>query len=353
MSAATAAAPVVPDDQRAEARDESHHVTRIDLVAEQSRLGGLERWLADPTVDEVLVNRGSEVWIDRGGALVQVARMRTSTLLAAIEHLLAPTGRRVDRSQPTVDARLSDGSRLCVALDPVAVDGPCLSVRKFAPRRLAVHHFAGTAVCDLLDQIVRARCNVVVSGATSSGKTTLLGALAACIEPTSRLVTLEDVAELRLDHPHVVRLETRDATPDGVGRIDLEHLVRTALRLRPDRLVVGEIRGTEAVHLLHALNTGHDGSMSTLHANSAGDALARLASLVLQAAPNWPLAAVRDHVARAIDVVVHVERGADGTRRIVEVAEVRLDAEHHLGVRPLAAPDVIAVLQRTRRTVTR
>ncbi|MFZ9629244.1 MAG: CpaF family protein [Ilumatobacteraceae bacterium] len=324
---------------------------RIDLVAEQSRLGGLERWLTDPTVDEVLVNRGNEVWIDRGGTLALVAAIRTTTLLAVIEQLLAPTGRRVDRSQPTVDARLADGSRLCVALEPVAVDGPCMSVRKFAPRRLGLPHFAVPAVRDLLHDVVRARCNIVVSGATSSGKTTLLGALAAHIEPTSRLVTLEDVAELRLDHPHVVRLETRDATPDGVGRIDLEHLVRTALRLRPDRLVVGEIRGTEAVHLLHALNTGHDGSMSTVHANSATDALSRLASLVLQAAPNWPLAAVRDHVARAIDVVVHVERGPDGTRRVVEVAEVLPDAEQRLGVRTLAHTDVVAPLYRVRRSV--
>lgn len=294
----------------------------IDLVAEQALLGGLERWLADPEVDEVMVNAGRHVWVDRRGSLTRVGSIRTGTLLAAVERLLSPTGRRVDRSQPMVDARLADGSRLCVAIEPIAVDGPCLAIRRFAPRQIPLHQFADAPAIAVLHEAVAQRCNVVVSGATSSGKTTLLAALAAAIEPTSRLVVLEDVAELRLEHPHVVRLETRDATPDGVGALGLDALLRTALRLRPDRLVVGEIRGTEAVHLLHALNTGHDGSMSTVHANSALDALARLASLVLQSAPNWPLAAVREHVARAIDIVVHVERGPDGRRQVVDIAEV-------------------------------
>lgn len=294
----------------------------IDLVAEQALLGGLERWLADPEVDEVMVNAGRHVWVDRRGTLTRVGSIRTGTLLAAVERLLSPTGRRVDRSQPMVDARLADGSRLCVAIEPIAVDGPCLAIRRFAPRQIPLHQFADAPAIAVLHEAVAQRCNIVVSGATSSGKTTLLAALAAAIESTSRLVVLEDVAELRLEHPHVVRLETRDATPDGVGALGLDALLRTALRLRPDRLVVGEIRGTEAVHLLHALNTGHDGSMSTVHANSALDALARLASLVLQSAPNWPLAAVREHVARAIDIVVHVERGPDGQRQVVDIAEV-------------------------------
>jgi pilus assembly protein CpaF len=328
----------------------------IDLVAEQSRLGGLERWLHDPEVDEVMVNRGSDIWVDRAGCLEFVGHMRTSTLVAVIEQVLAPTGRRVDRTRPTVDARLPDGSRVCAAIEPVAVDGPCLAIRRFAPRSLPLERFAAPDVVALLEALVRQRCNVVVSGATSSGKTTLLGAMAACVGHDARIVTMEDVAELRLAHPHVVRLETRDATADGVGEVSLGHLLRTALRLRPDRLVVGEIRGAEAVQLLHALNTGHDGSMSTVHANSASDALARLASLVVQASPNWPLAAVYEHVARAIDVVVHVHRRADGVRRVAEVVEVSEPtlaegaADRLLEVRHLARFDeVVSTPTRTRR----
>ncbi|MDO8364330.1 MAG: ATPase, T2SS/T4P/T4SS family [Actinomycetota bacterium] len=294
----------------------------IDLVAEQSPLGGLERWLHDPTVNEVMVNAGSEVWVERAGRLQHVGRIRTATLLGAIEHILAPIGRRLDRTHPTVDARLADGSRLCAVVEPVAVDGPCLTIRRFAQRPLPLERFASPAVAQLLRELVHQRCNVVVSGATSSGKTTLLNTLVHEVPPDARLITLEDVAELRLPHPHVVRLETREATPDGVGEITLAHLLRTALRMRPDRLVVGEIRGSEAVHLLQALTTGHDGSLATLHANSALDALERLSSLVLQDVGNWPMVAVRQHVARAIDAVVHVARGPDGSRRVTEVVEV-------------------------------
>lgn len=294
----------------------------VDLVAEQSPLGGLERWLHDPTVDEVMVNGGCDIWVDRGGRLERVGAIRTSTLLAVIEHLLAPTGRRLDRTHPTVDARLADGSRVCAAIEPVTVDGPCLAVRRFAARPIPLERFAPPAVAGLLHELVERRLNLLVSGATSSGKTTLLGALVAHLGGSERVVTLEDTAELALAHPHVVRLECREATADGVGEITLADLVRTALRLRPDRLVVGEIRSTEAVHLLHALNTGHDGSMATIHANSALDALARLGALVLQGAPSWHPAAVDDQVARAIDAVVHVARLGDGRRRVVEVAEV-------------------------------
>lgn len=322
----------------------------IDRVAEQSPLGGLERWIHDPTIDEVLVNGGSDIWVERSGRLELVGRMRQATLLAAIEQILAPTGRRLDRTHPTVDARLPDGARVCAAIEPVAVDGPCLAVRRFAPRPVPLAAFAVPPVAELLGQIVRARCNLVVSGATSAGKTTLLNALASEAEPGARFVTLEDVAELSLAHAHVVRLETRDATPDGVGEITLAHLLRTALRLRPDRLVVGEIRGAEAVHLLQALNTGHDGSMATVHANSATDALARLASLVLHEAANWPLDAVHEHVSRAVDVVVHVARGAAGARQVQQVAEVcSAQAGRGLAVRVLAAGDrVLAPLTRAR-----
>lgn len=295
----------------------------IDLVAERSAWGGLERWLEDPTVTELMVNAGTEVWVERRGVVERVGTIRRATVLAVVEHLLTPLGRRLDRAHPAVDARLPDGARLCAVIEPVAVDGPCLSVRRFAATPIGLDGFAPPEVAGLLRELVAARCNVVVSGATSSGKTTLLNALAAHLPPAHRVITLEDVAELRLQHPHVVRLETREATPDGVGAVTLSHLVRTALRLRPDRLVVGEVRGAEAVHLLQALNTGHDGSLCTVHANSADDALDRLASLVLQEAPSWPMAAVRHHLARAVDVVVHVERTGHG-RRVAEVREVCL-----------------------------
>lgn len=320
----------------------------IDLVAEQSPLGGLERWLHDSTVTELMVNGGSEVWIERAGRVEHVGSIRPATLLGAIEHILAPLGRRLDRTHPTVDARLADGSRLCAVVEPVAVDGPCLAIRRFSARPIPLDAFAEPPVAELLRGLVHQRCNLLVSGATSSGKTTLLNALASEIEPAARLITLEDVAELRLPHPHVVRLETREATPDGVGEVTLAHLLRTALRMRPDRLVVGEIRGSEAVHLLQALNTGHDGSLATVHANSALDALERLASLVLHEVGNWPLAAVNQHVGRAIDVVVHVERGTDGVRRVAEVAEVVSGAA--LSIRPLTSSDaVIDAISRGRR----
>ncbi len=320
----------------------------IDLVAEQSPLGGLERWLHDPAITELIVNGGSEVWIECAGRLERVGTIRPATLLGAIEHILAPLGRRLDRTHPTVDARLADGSRLCAVVEPVAVDGPCLTIRRFSSRPISLEAFAAPPVVALLRELVVRHCNLLVSGATSSGKTTLLNALASEIKPDVRLITLEDVAELRLRHPHVVRLETREATPEGVGEITLAHLLRTALRMRPDRLLIGEIRGSEAVHLLQALNTGHDGSLATIHSNSALDALERLASLVLHEVGNWPLPAVHQHVSRAIDVVVHVVRGSDGVRRIAEVAEVVTGAA--LWVRPLTCGDeVIDSVGRGRR----
>lgn len=294
----------------------------VDPVAEQMPLGGLERWLHDPTVDEVMVNGGREVWVDRHGTLSRVGTVRAATVHAALERLLAPVGRRVDRSHPMVDARLPDGSRLCAVVEPVAVDGPALAVRRFPDHCHGLDDFTTDEVADLLDLLVSRRCNVVVSGATSTGKTTLLNALAAAVDPGERIVTLEDVAELRLPHAHVLRLESRPPTPDGVGEVTLGHLLRTALRMRPDRLVVGEVRGEEAVHLLQALNTGHDGSLATVHANSADDALARLCALVQQHVTTWPLGAVQQHVARAIDAVVHLHRDADGRRRVHEVVEV-------------------------------
>lgn len=291
-------------------------------------LGPLERWLVDHDVAEVLVNAGSEVWIERratGGRATgpQFAGLLDDGVLdAVIERILAPTGRRLDRTTPIVDARLPDGSRVCAVVPPVAVDGPCLAIRRFHTHEVGLDAFAPPEVAALLVDAVRSRANVLVSGATSAGKTTLLNVLARAVDPGERIVTLEDTAELRLGAPHVVRLETRPASSDGPSAVTMTDLLRAALRLRPDRLVIGEIRGDEAVDLVQALNTGHDGSLATLHANSAVDALARLSSLVVRAAPAWSLPAVREQVHRSIHVVVHVARGADGRRRIDHIAEV-------------------------------
>jgi pilus assembly protein CpaF len=293
----------------------------IDVIAERSPLGGLERWLGDPAIDEVIVNGAGDVWIECSGRLLRVATMSASAVATAIEHILRPIGRRLDRSNPTVDARLPDGSRVCAVIEPIAVDGPCLAIRRFAMRPLPLSAFAVPEVVDLLQTIVAARCNLLVSGSTSSGKTTLLNALAAMVPTTERIITLEDVAELRLLHPHVVRLETRAATAEGAGEVALPQLLRTALRMRPDRLVLGEVRGAEAVQLVQAMNTGHDGSMATVHANSAIDALARVCSLVLQEVPGWPLEAIHDQVRRSIDVVIHVGRTTDSQRQVIEVCE--------------------------------
>ncbi len=302
------------------------------VTARLSGLGELDPFVADPTIDEVLVN-GSDIWIDRAGCLARVGRLSTLTLDQVIERVLAPIGRRVDRSSPIVDARLPGGARVCAVVPPIAVDGPCLSIRRFAAAVRPIDDFVGAdhasgrrAVESLCRRIVSGRCNVLVSGATSSGKTSLLASLLALADPEERIVVLEDTAELPCDAPHLVRLEARPATIDGPAPVPLDELVRTALRLRPDRIVVGEVRGPEVVALVKALNTGHDGSFATCHANGPLDALLRLESLVLQAAPSWPLEAIRQQLRRSIDIVVHV--GRRGRRRTIEsISEVDGDDE--------------------------
>lgn len=321
----------------------------IDVIAERSPLGGLERWLGDPDIDEVIVNGAGDVWIERSGTLLRVATMSGSAVATAIEHILRPIGRRLDRANPTVDARLPNGSRVCAVIEPVAVDGACLTIRRFAMRPLPLSSFAEPQVVSLLQAVVAARCNLLVSGATSSGKTTLLNALAAEVPVTERIITLEDIAELRLAHPHVVRLEARAPTAEGTGEVTLPQLLRTALRMRPDRLVLGEVRGAEAVQLVQAMNTGHDGSMATVHANSAIDAVARVCSLVLQEVPGWPLAAIYDQVRRSIDVVIHVGRATGNHREVIEVCETDF-ATGDLQLRRLSeGPKVLDELQRGRR----
>ena len=307
-----------------------------DAVARMEGLGELDRLVDDPTIDEVLVN-GDEIWIDRDGRLVRAGELRAGSLEQVVERILAPIGRRVDRTSPIVDARLPGGARVCAVVPPVSVSGPTLSIRRFPDEARPIEAFtdaAGVAACR---ELVSAGANVVVCGATSSGKTSLLAALVAEVDDAERVIVLEDTSELPCRAPHLVRMEARPESPEGVEAIPLERLVRTALRLRPDRLVVGEVRGDEVLALCQAMNTGHDGSFSTCHANGPLDALLRLESLVLQAAPQWPLIAVRRQLARSIDVVVHVSRR--GARRLIEsISEVvEPTADEPPGLRPLAS----------------
>lgn len=301
---------------------DEHDAVVQRVLSELAGLGALDELLADPAVQEVMVNAAREVWIDRCGRIERVGHLPDGAAEVLLERILAPLGRRLDRHSPMVDARLADGSRVCAVVPPAAPDGATFSIRRFGSYRHRLHDFASPAVVDLLADLVRSRCNVVVSGATSSGKTTLLNALAGLVPADERLITLEDTVELSLQHDHVVRLEARAETADGVPAIGLDALLRTALRLRPDRLVVGEVRGAEAVVLVQAMGTGHDGCLATVHANDCADAMRRLEVLILQSAPTWPLTAVRAHLRASIDVVVQVARGADGRRRVVEVGEV-------------------------------
>jgi pilus assembly protein CpaF len=300
---------------------------RDELIARAvARLDGLdvlELHLRDPEVDEVMVNAGREVWVERGGSMRIVGHLPPGAIEVVLERVLAPTGRRIDRAHPIVDLRLASGARLCAVIDPVAIDGTAVAIRQHRPRPFPLDAFAtGRGILALLDEVVAARCNVLVSGATSSGKTTFVASLLQRADPADRLVVCEDTAELALGGRHAVRLESRVASADVATAVDLAALVRAALRLRPDRLIVGEFRGTEVLAAVEAMNTGHDGSLSTCHANSAVDALRRVETLLMQAAPTWPLAAIRRQVTRSIDVVIHLERDTGGRRAIAEVVEV-------------------------------
>jgi pilus assembly protein CpaF len=292
-------------------------------------LGPLEDLLADPLVEEVMVNGPGQVYVERAGRIepTGVVFAGEEELRNAIERILAPLGRRVDELSPMVDARLADGSRVNVVIPPLAIDGPTLSIRRFGvrrpgPRELVELGSMTEGQRQLLEGAVAARRSVLVSGGTGSGKTTLLNALSSFISTGERMVTIEDAAELRLQQPHVVRLESRPAGVEGRGEVTIRDLLRNALRMRPDRIVIGEVRGPEALDLVMALNTGHDGALSTVHANSPADALRRIETLALMAGVGLPHEAIAEQVQRGIDLVVHLERGADGSRRVGEIAEV-------------------------------
>jgi pilus assembly protein CpaF len=300
---------------------------RVLLLA--TGLGPLEPLLSDPSVDEIMVNGPGEVYVERRGRLLRtgVEFAGDGELMHAIERVLAPLGRRVDEASPLCDARLADGSRVNVVIPPLSLSGPCLTVRRFRQEGFSLRELVagGTLpgeLSELLALCVAARAAVLVSGGTGSGKTTTLNALSGAIPGDERIVTIEDAAELKLRQRHVVRLESRPANLEGRGEVTIRQLVANALRMRPDRIVVGEVRGPEALDMLQALNTGHDGSLTTVHANSPADALRRIETLALMAGVGLPHAAVRDQVASALHVVVHQARLPDGRRVIDSVSEV-------------------------------
>lgn len=314
------------------------------IVRDTVGLGPLEDLLADSLVEEVMVNGPGSVYVERAGK-IEASDVRFADeeeLRNAIERILAPLGRRIDELSPMVDARLADGSRVNVVIPPLAIDGPVLSIRRFGAERpspggLVELGTLSTRQCELLEAAVAGRRSVLVSGGTGSGKTTLLNALSSFIAPGERVVTIEDAAELRLQQPHVVRLESRPASVEGRGEVTVRDLLRNALRMRPDRIVIGEVRGAEALDLLTALNTGHDGALSTVHANSPVDALGRLETLALMAGVGLPHDAIAEQVQRGIDLVVHLERRRDGARRVVEIVEV-VRAAGATAVRSLDCP---------------
>jgi pilus assembly protein CpaF len=304
-----------------DAADVAAVVTRV-----RARIGGMgpiEPLLADAAVTDVLVNGPGPVWVERGGDLERTDVLLTRDAIdLLVERVTAPLGLRADRASPVVDARLPDGSRVHVVLPPLAVDGPAVTIRRFGTTAIPLSAFCGAAVEDLLAQAMAAGRNLVVAGGTGAGKTTLLNALCRRLPTSERVVTVEDAAELRLPGDHVVRLETRPATADGLPAVTVRDLVRAALRMRPDRIVVGEVRGAEALDMVQAMNTGHGGCLSTCHANGPVDALRRIETMSLLGDAGVPLAAIRSQMAGAIDVVVHVARTAGAERRVVAVAEV-------------------------------
>jgi pilus assembly protein CpaF len=292
-------------------------------------LGPLEPLLRDPTVSDILVNTGRQVFVERNGRLERTGiRFKDDKhLMQVIDRIVAAVGRRIDDSSPMVDARLADGSRVNAIIPPLAIDGPHVSIRKFKKDVLSAEDLLRydtltTPMMDLLQGVVKAKLNVLISGGTGAGKTTLLNVLSSSIPPNERIVTIEDSAELQLRQPHVVRLETRPPNVEGVGQITARQLVINALRMRPDRIIVGEVRGSEAVDMMQAMNTGHDGSLTTLHANSPRDALSRLETMVAMANLNLPEKAMRQQVASALQVVIQVSRLSDGTRRLSSISEI-------------------------------
>jgi pilus assembly protein CpaF len=292
-------------------------------------LGPLEPLLSDPTVSDILVNGANSVYVERRGKLeaTTITFHDDRHLMNIIDRIVSAVGRRVDESSPMVDARLADGSRVHAIIPPLAIDGPMLSIRRFAVERLGIAELLrfGTLtepVAKFLRAVVLGRLNVVISGGTGAGKTTMLNVLSGFIPAAERIVTIEDSAELQLQQPHVVRLETRPPNIEGKGEVPQRELLRNSLRMRPDRIVVGEVRGAEALDMLQAMNTGHDGSLTTVHANTPRDALGRIETMVSMTGISFPIRALRAQIASAVNIVIQVQRGDDGRRRVVSVQEI-------------------------------
>ncbi|GAA2077826.1 CpaF family protein [Aeromicrobium halocynthiae] len=322
------AALVDADQQLLLSADERRRLLR-DVEADALGLGPLERMLAEDEITEIMVNRYDQVYVERAGRLTLSTARFTSEehLRRVIDRIVNRVGRRVDESSPLVDARLPDGSRVNAVIPPLAVDGSSLTIRKFSRRPFTVTDLIGFGtmteqMAHLLDACVQARLNILVSGGTGTGKTTMLNVLSRFIPSDERIVTIEDAVELNLQQPHVIRLESRPPNIEGSGQVTIRDLVRNSLRMRPDRIVVGECRSGEALDMLQAMNTGHDGSISTLHANSPRDCMSRLETLVLMAGMDLPLRAIREQAASAVDLIVQIARLRDGSRRIVNVTEV-------------------------------
>jgi len=298
------------------------------IVYEVIGLGPIEPLFRDRAVTDILVNGPKEIYVEKGGRLSRaLTSFRDDThLLAIIDRIVSRVGRRVDESSPMVDARLPDGSRVNAIIAPLALDGPVLSIRRFGAeitvQKLVEYGALTEDMVNLLAGCVRARLNILISGGTGAGKTTLLNALSSFIPSSERVITIEDAAELRLQQEHVVRLETRPPNSEGRGEVVARDLVKNALRMRPDRIIVGEVRSAEALDMMQAMNTGHEGSLTTIHANSARDALARLETMILFAGTNLPNRAMREQISSALDVVIQVSRLTDGTRRVTSVTEV-------------------------------
>jgi pilus assembly protein CpaF len=300
-----------------------------EIVDEMIGLGPIEPLLADPAICDILVNGPNQIYVEKHGKLelTSLKFRHDAHVLHVAQRIASSIGRTIDETTPMLDARLQDGSRVNIIIPPLALNGPSLSIRKFSRQMLSIGHLVAQGsmppqVAQAMEIFARCRLNIIVSGGTGSGKTTLLNALSEWIHPGERIVTIEDTAELQLQQEHVIRLETRPASIEGRGLIDQGHLVRNALRMRPDRIILGESRGPEAFDMMQAMNTGHAGSMATVHANSARDALARIENMILMGNANLPVRAIRTQLASAVDIIVHTERMHDGVRRVNEVVEV-------------------------------
>jgi len=311
------------------ARDDRDRLT-AEIADDILGHGPLERLLADDSVTEIMVNGPLDVWVERQGRLYEttVRFKDESHLRRIINKMVAQVGRRIDESSPMVDARLPDGSRVNAVLPPLSLSGPLVTIRKFSKKRLDMQELVKlqtitTEGVEFLDRCVRAELNILISGGTGTGKTTFLNALSSSIPDQDRIITIEDAAELQLNQRHVLRLESRPKNIEGEGEIPIRQLVRNSLRMRPERIIVGEVRGAEALDMLQAMNTGHDGSLSTVHANAPRDALARIETMVLMAGYDLPVRAIRQQVASALDLLIHLERLEDGSRRVTSVVEVQ------------------------------